>query len=184
MKKFAKIISAAAIIAVFIYMIKLLLPISYEKVIDNNINNLSDSSILYESQDITMGDDTAKVIAFSNGEEYTYMVMNKTDGLLNNQCTISKIYTHALPSLTNDVENYQIKTDVSSTKDKNDGIYIGIVPSTCKSLTFDGKKAQLIKQTANYNGNEYKFYLYILKTEYKENPHTVYTDIYNVKTVI
>ncbi|MGN0521187.1 MAG: hypothetical protein ACI4IQ_00970, partial [Eubacterium sp.] len=150
MKKFLTVIGIIVAVILIWYILGNVSPISYSECLEQSFY---EETILFESEDIEFGNDKGKIITSigTNDEDfYSVFVVNETDGWLNNQfqCVISfTYYKEALDDALKDGNDVSDYLTVLNDGDET-GCYIGIVPLTCKSLSFDGIKANLEEQTA------------------------------------
>lgn len=184
MKKFLYIIGSVIVIIIVWVIIANVSPVSYEDYIQNDF---SDEKILFESDEIRFDNDTGKIITSIGSEEnsdyYSITIVNTTDGWFNNQYQTETAYTYyndAMAEIDKADSHISDVTEVFNNGDQY-GCFVGTVPISCRTLSFDGVEAQLIAQTATIDGKNYSFYLYYLPAEYTENAEIEYIDENNQK---
>lgn len=115
--------------------------------------------------------------AISNNEENQFVItVGEVTGIRKNRYTIKSFDPQETENcLSNEYINVYDSPQYEVKKGSKyfGSIYVGTVPIDCKSVTIQGKKATLVEQSFNLNGNNADFYLYYCAVSESAYPDSV-----------
>ncbi|MGN0521389.1 MAG: hypothetical protein ACI4IQ_01990 [Eubacterium sp.] len=146
------------------------------------------NSIEFQTDNYTIGKTTVCGYVTLNegtsdtGEDEFIITVAKVEGFFKNQYKIYSCETATDEELKNPTYfniSYAPNLEIKKSSNYYGSVYCGIVPSRCKSITFNGVEAVLKRFTFNYNGTDVDFKYYFCAIDWTDNsksPEVVWED--------
>lgn len=131
--------------------------------------------------------------AAENGDDQYIIAIGRISGINNNKYELLSYNEEEdqflLSSKYENIYDYP-ESEIKTGSNYYGSVYVGTVPSSCRSVTINGIAAEMVRQTFELNGEQADFYLYycmLEQGEYPDHAEVTVTDenglSYSVSTV-